>query len=154
MSKGIRNALIIGGGIVLAAVILIVYMYLPLDGLQYFAGRYSTDNGISYEDNNPADDGNGESAEECKIISVSISVSPGDVATVKAHGKPRTEYSIEVVYSSGPSSASGLENKVSDGEGYVEWSWTVGSNVKPGIYKVKVEGESGEVATAVFEVTE
>jgi hypothetical protein len=154
MSKGIRNALIIGGSIIFAAVILIVYMYLPLDGLQYFAGKYSTDKDTSYEDGNSIVNIDEEYTAECRIISVSISVSPGDEATVKAHGKPCTEYSIEVVYSSGPSTAAGLENKVSDKEGYIEWSWTVGSNVKPGIYKIKVKGESGEFATAIFEVTE
>ncbi len=155
MSKGIRNALIIGGSIVLVTVILVVYMYLPLDGLQYFAGRYSSGNDTSSQGENPMLNREGDGyAAECDIISVSLNVSPGDVATVKAHGRPNTKYSIEVIYSSGPSNAKGLEDKVSDEKGYVEWSWTVSSNVTPGIYKIYVKSEAGESVTTWIEVTE
>ncbi len=154
MSKGIRNALIIGGSIILVAVILAVYMYLPLDGLQYFAGRYSSGNDTSQSEDPSLSQEGDVSAAECDIISVSFNVSPGDVATLKAHGRPNTKYSIEVIYSSGPSRAKGLEDKISDGEGYIEWSWTVSSNVTPGIYKIYVKNQAGESATAWIEVTE
>ncbi len=155
MSKGIRNALIIGGSIVLVAVILVVYMYLPLDGLQYFAGRYSSGNDTSSQGENPTlnqeDDGYKGA---CRIISVSIKVSPGDVATVKAHGSSNTKYSIDVIYSSGPSNAKGLEDKISNADGYVEWSWTVSSTITPGIYKIYIKNEVGEEATTWIQVIE
>lgn len=58
------------------------------------------------------------------------------VATVRIKGKANTEYGIAVYYSSGKSTASGLENKVSDENGEVSWSFKIGGRTTPGKYKL------------------
>ena len=74
-------------------------------------------------------------------------------ATVEITGRPNTEYSIKVHYKSGPSKASGLEAKVSDANGYVTWTWRVGSNTAPGTYRIEIsDGE--ESITLYFTVVE
>lgn len=72
-------------------------------------------------------------------------------ATVTIKGKPNTEYSITVYYKSGPSSASGLEAKVSDSDGYVSWTWKVGAKTSAGTYDIVVSG-GGEEETIRFTV--
>jgi hypothetical protein len=69
-------------------------------------------------------------AEDIRLISLTSPVSRNETATLEIKGEPNTEYAITVYYSSGPSSAAGLESKYSDGEGYVSWSWRVGGKTK------------------------
>jgi hypothetical protein len=61
-------------------------------------------------------------------------------ATIKVKGQPNTKYSIHVYYSTKESSASGLEDKTSDEEGYVSWTWKIGGNTKPGKYNISING--------------
>ena len=68
-------------------------------------------------------------------------------------GKANTEYTITVYYKSGPSSASGLDPKTSDANGYVSWSWKVGGRTAPGTYRIVVEG-GGEKVSVNFTVVE
>lgn len=72
------------------------------------------------------------------LIYLKSPVKRGRVATVKVKGLPNTEHLIHVHYSSGVSNAAGLLPKFSDSEGFVEWSWTVGAGVAPGVYKIAV----------------
>lgn len=72
-------------------------------------------------------------------------------ATLTLRGAPNTEYRISVIYSSGASSAKGLESKFSDGDGMVSWTWKIGGKVKSGKYKVTVSG-GGTVANFTLEV--
>lgn len=70
-------------------------------------------------------------------------VSRGNNATISIKGLPNTTYDIDVKYSSGASKASGLEDKTSDSEGNVSWTFKVSSNVKVGTYEVKItDGEN------------
>ena len=62
------------------------------------------------------------------LRSITSTVYPGDMVTVEIKGKPNTNYDINVYYSSGVSSADGLGNKTSDGNGIVSWSWKVGTS--------------------------
>ena len=90
--------------------------------------------------------------ESLKITSVTSPVGGGQNATLTAIGKPNTEYSIKVVYSSGASTAKGLEAKKSNGSGAVSWTWKVGAKTKPGTYTITVTG-GGESQKIQFTVT-
>ncbi len=87
------------------------------------------------------------------ILSVTSPVEGGQNATLSAKGKPNTEYDIKVVYSSGESSAKGLENKKTDANGNVSWTWKVGAKTKPGTYTITVKG-GGETDTIKITVTD
>ena len=87
------------------------------------------------------------------LVSLDSPVSRGSDVTVSVKGLPNTTYDIDVIYSSGASKASGLEDKTSDSEGNVSWTFKVSSNVKPGTYEVKItDGENS--ASYSLEVTE
>jgi len=77
----------------------------------------------------------------------------GKDGTVVIQGKPNTEYTIRVYYKSGPSTAKGLEAKVSDADGMVTWTWKVSSRTTPGDFKIVVTG-GGETVTVFYSVTE
>lgn len=80
-------------------------------------------------------------------------VEAGSIATVTIQGKPNTEYSIHVYYDSGESKAEGLEDKTSDGNGYVTWEWKVGAKTTPGTHAITVKGDGTENSVQ-FEVLE
>jgi len=67
-------------------------------------------------------------------------VYPGQRATITVKGQPNTQYSITVVYKSGPSSAQGLDTKTSDSTGRVSWTWLVGRNTSSGSFYALVSG--------------
>ena len=85
------------------------------------------------------------------LISKTNTVLPGEMATLEIQGKPNTEYIIKVYYSSGASSADGLEPKKSNASGYVTWTWKVGVRTKPGDYHIDVIG-GGETLKIDFTV--
>ena len=87
------------------------------------------------------------------ILSVSSPIKGGQNATLSAKGKPNTAYDIKVVYSSGESSAKGLEDKTSDANGNVSWTWKVGAKTKPGTYTITVKG-GGKTDTIKITVTD
>ena len=87
------------------------------------------------------------------LVSLDSPVSKGSDVTVSIKGLPNTTYDIDVIYSSGASKARGLEDKTSDSEGNVSWTFKVSSNVKPGTYEVKIsDGEDS--ASYNLEVTD
>ena len=87
------------------------------------------------------------------LVSLTSPISRGSDVTVSIKGLPNTTYDIDVIYSSGESKASGLEDKTSDSEGNVSWTFKVSSNVKPGTYEVKIsDGEDS--ASYSLEVTD
>jgi hypothetical protein len=75
------------------------------------------------------------------MISMTTPISPGEIATIEISGKPNTEYDIDVYYSSAKSSAAGLENRTSNGTGYITWTWKVGINTNPGDYHIDIVGD-------------
>ena len=92
-------------------------------------------------------------ASNINLVSLTSPISRGSDVTVSIKGLPNTTYDIDVIYSSGESKASGLEDKTSDSEGNVSWTFKVSSNVKPGTYEVKItDGEDS--ASYSLEVTE
>ncbi len=78
------------------------------------------------------------STSNINLVGLTSPISRGSDVTVSIKGLPNTTYDIDVIYSSGPSKASGLEDKISDSEGNVSWTFKVSSNVKPGTYEVKI----------------
>ena len=80
-----------------------------------------------------------------EVVSYTASVNAGSDASVTIKGKPDTEYSIKVVYSSGTSTASGLETKKSDEDGNVSWSWVVGAKTGKGTYPIKISGGDEQI---------
>ena len=92
-------------------------------------------------------------ASNINLVSLTSPISRGSDVTVSIKGLPNTTYDIDVIYSSGESKASGLEDKTSDSEGNVSWTFKVSSNVKPGTYEVKItDGENS--ASYSLEVTD
>ncbi len=87
------------------------------------------------------------------LVSITSPVSKGSEVTISIKGLPNTTYDIDVMYSSGASKASGLEDKTSDSEGNVSWTFKVSSNVKSGTYDVIItDGE--ESVTYSLEVSD
>lgn len=92
-------------------------------------------------------------ASNINLVGLTSPISRGSDVTVSIKGLPNTTYDIDVIYSSGESKASGLEDKTSDSEGNVSWTFKVSSNVKPGTYEVKItDGEDS--ASYSLEVTD
>ena len=79
-------------------------------------------------------------------------VSAGSNASISIQGSPNTSYSITVVYSSGTSTAAGLEPKTSNASGNVSWTWKVGAKTKAGSYSITISG-GGTIKTTSFTVT-
>ena len=84
----------------------------------------------------------------------SETVRRGARAFIEIQGAPNTEYTCDVEYKSGPSTADGLGTRTSNGEGIVRWSWKVGSRTSldytPTIY---ISG-GGDSISVDFEVTQ
>lgn len=80
------------------------------------------------------------SAQDIQLISLTTNVRPGNMARIVIQGHPETVYDISVRYMSGPSKASGLYPKESDANGYVSWSWLVGTRTTKGTWPITIKG--------------
>ena len=87
------------------------------------------------------------------ILDYSESVGRGERAFIEIQGEPNTDYTCDVEYKSGPSTADGLGTKQSNAKGVVRWTWKVGSRTSldyiPTIY---ISG-GGDSVSVDFEVT-
>ncbi|MCL2151103.1 MAG: hypothetical protein FWH50_02630 [Coriobacteriia bacterium] len=88
---------------------------------------------------------------EIELVSSPGTVRPGQRATITVKGRPNTQYSITVMYKSGPSKAQGLETKTSDSSGRVSWTWLIGQNTSSGSFYATVSGD-GQKLTIPFTV--
>lgn len=86
-----------------------------------------------------------------KLIELTETVSAGKTASVTVKGLPNTEYMITVTYTS-VSEAKGLEERYTDENGIVSWSWRVGNNTKPGTYTIEIKSLTERI-TINFNVT-
>ncbi len=77
------------------------------------------------------------------VTSITSPINTNEIATLSAVGTPNTQYSISVYYGSGPSSASGLEDAISDNNGNVSWSWKIGGKTNPGSYRIVLTSSDG-----------
>ncbi len=84
-------------------------------------------------------------ASTIQLKSITSPIQKGQKATVEIIGKPNTEYTISVYYSSGPSKAQGLESKFSDENGCVSWTWTVGASTSTGEKKIVVSDGTSSI---------
>lgn len=105
----------------------------------------------SQADNAPSDDSLGDSqsapGETIRLVSYTSKVRSGDEAYITVMGKPNTEYKIIVKYTSGASSARGLEPKISDADGKVTWTWKVSANVISGEYSIEIKSADASYKT-------
>ena len=69
-------------------------------------------------------------------------------ATVKAVGKPNTEYCLSVYYSTQVSKAQGTGKAKSDANGNVSWTWKVGANTREGSHKIEITGGGESIETS------
>ena len=83
-----------------------------------------------------------------ELVSLTNPIKAGQTATIEIIGEPNTDYKITVKYSSGASTAKGLEAKTSDKDGKVSWTWRVNANVKPGEHPIEIRS-----GNAVYKVT-
>lgn len=90
---------------------------------------------------------------ELQIYPYPLVVRRNEDVTLSIIGRANTEYNINVYYSSGISKADGLENKYSDSEGYVSWTWQIGGKTKFGEYRIDLIG-GGAKTTLPFSVEE
>ncbi len=86
-----------------------------------------------------------------------ITEAPGTIfnnslATITIKGKPNTEYTCKVMYSSGWSTAEGLGKKTSDSNGIVSWTWKVGRKTKEGEHPIKISGGGETLETSFWTV--
>jgi hypothetical protein len=86
------------------------------------------------------------------LVDITETVSAGKTASVTIKGLPNTEYSIVVTYATTVSQAKGLEEKYTDENGIVTWSWRVGNQTKPGKYTVEIQSRTEKI-TLYFNVT-
>lgn len=86
------------------------------------------------------------------LVDITETVSAGKTASVTVKGLPNTEYSIVVTYATTVSQAKGLEEKYTDENGIVTWSWRVGNQTKPGKYTVEIQSRTEKI-TLYFNVT-
>ena len=89
------------------------------------------------------------------VVSISSPVAPFSDATIEIQTSPQANWSITVIYKSGPSRARGLYPQTADRKGRVMWVWRVGSRTTPGRWPIVVTcekgGDRGELRTS-FEV--
>jgi hypothetical protein len=71
-----------------------------------------------------------------EVISLTSPVSPGEYATIEVQTLPNELLTIEVWYMSGKSEAAGLVPKRANDEGYVWWTWKVGTRTTPGTWEI------------------
>ena len=64
----------------------------------------------------------------------------GEATVVITEGPPEVVWYLSIRYAAGYGTAAGLGERTADGEGYVDWSWRVGSNTTIGDWPVTISG--------------
>lgn len=88
-----------------------------------------------------------------ELINFNNKLKIGEEKAINIKGMPNTVYDIDVYYSSGISKASGLEDKMSDDNGLVSWTFKVSKNVKVGKYKINIT-DGVNTLTVDYEIVE
>lgn len=83
------------------------------------------------------------------IASLTTPIHRGATATLVAHTKAGASCSIDVEYSSGPSTAQGLGDKTANSSGVVSWSWKIGSRTTFGSWPVTISCNVGDTFGSV-----
>lgn len=77
------------------------------------------------------------------IKSLDKTVKAGQKAGITIDTKDGATCTITVTYTTGPSTAAGLEPAIAASNGYVSWGWTVESSTAPGTYPIDITCKSG-----------
>ena len=85
------------------------------------------------------------------VVSKTNTVNAGENASIKIKGLPGHTYEIDVIYNSGSSTATGLNEKTADKDGYVTWMWKVGGRTASGTYDIIIS-ENGYTYKTSFNV--
>ena len=91
--------------------------------------------------------------QDIQVISLTSPIVRGQNASITIQGTPGVEYTINVIYKSGPSTAKGLEPKIAGQDGLVTWSWKISPQTTPGTWNIEITG-GGASITVPFIVTE
>lgn len=83
------------------------------------------------------------------LVDITSPIGRNETATITIKGEPNTRYSIAVFYSSSESSAAGLEEHVSDSNGFVKWSWKIGGRTKAGEHSIVISGGGQRFETRI-----
>ncbi len=75
---------------------------------------------------------------DIKITSKPGKVANNDYASLTIQGKPNTEYTLKVYYTSKVSSAKGTGKMKSDAKGVCKWTWKVGASTKAGKHRIDI----------------
>ena len=105
---------------------------------------------VTHEVQNTADSRSDSDNGSIEITNLTSPVKRGRKMQLSIKGKPNTEYSIKVYYSSTVSRAKGLENKSTDSNGLLTWEWRVGSSTASGEHKITISG-GGDTKETYFE---
>ena len=74
------------------------------------------------------------------LVSFPALVFRNEDVTLTAQGKPDTEYRIHVYYTSGESTAEGLDPLVSGADGALSWTWQIGGKTRTGSFHIDIIG--------------
>lgn len=126
------------------------YTQTPTDEITENKEEISTD---SISEPKKEDSTQASTSTPINITTYTSSVSQGGDAFIEIKGKPDTEYSIKVYYNNKSSKINGLENKITDADGYIRWEWTVGAKTASGKYKIIIggDGQKKEIQFTVME---
>ena len=91
---------------------------------------------------------------EVKLVNIISPINAGEIQTLTIKGRPDTEYTLKVRYSTGFSSAKGLGKAKTDANGKVAWSWKVGIGTDTQVAKAEIykTGRRSPVETFDFSV--
>jgi len=78
-----------------------------------------------------------------------LTAAPNQIVTLYVRTAKKTYCTIEVDYSSGPSTAQGLTPKTSDTGGNVSWTWKVGGRTKAGTWPITVSCGNSSAKTSI-----
>jgi len=83
-------------------------------------------------------------SEDITIISYPKTARRNETVSVTIQALPNTKYHIVVNYKSGPSKSKDLDEKISDANGIVSWTWKVGAKSTAGTFDIIVKDDDGK----------
>ena len=83
-------------------------------------------------------------SEDITIISYPKTARRNETVSVTIQALPNTKYHIVVNYKSGPSKSKDLDEKISDANGIVTWTWKVGAKSAAGTFDIIVKDDDGK----------
>jgi len=82
-------------------------------------------------------------SEDIIIVSYPKTAKRNEKVSLTIQALPNTKYHIVVNYKSGPSESKDLDEKISDSNGVVTWTWKVGARSAAGTFEIIVKDDKG-----------